>query len=74
MSFYSIRSWSDVDTNPNHRTMGSDHFSTRLQPQQQTALTFYAESGQFAFSKSLLTTEDNELDGALKVAVCQAGC
>lgn len=54
--------------------MGSDHFSTRLQPQQQTALTFYAESGPFAFSKSLLTTEDNELDGALKVAVCQAGC
>lgn len=50
--------------------MGSDHFSTR----PQTTPTFYAESGPFAFSKSLRTAEDNELDGALKVAVCQAGC
>lgn len=32
------------------------------------------EGGHLHFQKSLLTAGDNGLNGALKVAVCQAGC
>jgi hypothetical protein len=55
ISLYSIQSWSNADTSPDHRAMGSDHFSMQLLPQQQIAMTSYAESRPFALSKSLLT-------------------